>query len=75
MRKGSCCNVQGKSFVKNQKLTRQLLRDKEVRNKTLNCDICDNSTNGITSLTHHKKIHYTPEKPFDCTKCDKGFRN
>ena len=23
-------------------------------------------------LTHHKKIHYTPEKLFDCTKCGKG---
>ena len=48
---------------------------KKVRHKTLKCDICDYSTDGITSLTHHKKIHYTPEKPFDCTKCGKGFRN
>ena len=28
----------------------------------MNCDICDNSTDSTTSLTHHKKIHYTPEK-------------
>ena len=48
---------------------------KEVRHKTMKCDICDYSTDGITSLTHHKKIHYTPKKPFDCTKCGKGFRN
>ena len=41
----------------------------------MNCDICDYSTAGITSLTHHKKIHYTPEKPFDCTKCSKGPKN
>ena len=41
----------------------------------MKCDICDYSTAGITSLTHHKKIHYTPEKPFDCTKCGKGFKN
>ena len=41
----------------------------------MKCDICDYSTDGITSLTHHKKIHYTPEKPFDCNKCGKGFQN
>ena len=41
----------------------------------MRCDICDHSTDGTTSLTHHKKIHYTPEKPFDCTKCGKGSRN
>ena len=62
MRKGFCCNVQGKSFVENEELTRQLLIHKEDRHKTMKCDICDYSTNGITSLTHHKKIHYTPEK-------------
>ena len=28
----------------------------------MKCDICDYSTAGITCLTHHKKIHYTPEK-------------
>ena len=62
MRKRFCCNVWGKSFVANKKLTRQLLKHKEVRHKTMKCAICDYSTNGITSLTHHKKIHYTPEK-------------
>ena len=41
----------------------------------MKCDIKDYSTDGITSLTHLKKIHYTPEKPFDFTKCGKGFRN
>ena len=41
----------------------------------MKCDICDYYTAGITSLTHHKKIHYTPEKTFECTKCGKGFRN
>ena len=40
----------------------------------MKCDIFDYSTDGITTLTHHKKIHYTPEKPFDCTKCGKEFR-
>ena len=48
---------------------------KEVRYKTMKCYICDYSTVGITSLTHHKKIHYTPEKPFDSSKCGKGFQN
>ena len=28
----------------------------------MKCDICDYSTDGITNLTHHKKIHYTPEQ-------------
>jgi hypothetical protein len=41
----------------------------------MKCDICDYSTDGITSLTHQKKIHYTLKKPFDCTKCGNGFRN
>ena len=41
----------------------------------MKCEICDYFTSGITSLTHHKKIHYKPENPFECTKCDKGFRN
>ena len=41
----------------------------------MRCDICYHFTNGISSLTHHKKIHYTPEKIFDCTKCGKRFRN
>ena len=40
----------------------------------MTCDICDYSTDGITSLTRHKKIHYTPQKPFDCTKCGKELR-
>ena len=75
MRKGFCCHVYGKSFVENKELTRQLLTHKEVRHKTIKCDICDCSTGGITSLTHHKKMHYTPEKLFDCTKCGKEFRN
>ena len=70
-----CCNVQGKSCVENEELTRQLLTQKEVRHKTMKCDICDYSTDGITNLTHHKKIHYTPEKTFDCTKSGKEFRN
>ena len=48
---------------------------KEVRHKTMKCDIYDYSTDGITSVNHHKKIRYTPEKPFDCTKCGKGFRD
>ena len=56
-------------------MTRQLLTHKEVRHKTMKCGICDYSTNGITSLIYHKKIHYTPEKPFDSTKCGKGFQN
>ena len=55
MRKGFCCNVQGKSFVDIEELTSQLLTPKEVRHKTMKCDICDYSTNGITSLTHLKK--------------------
>ena len=62
MRQCFCCNVQGKAFVENKERTRQLLTDKEVRYKTVKYDICDYSTNGITSYTHHKKIHYTPEK-------------
>ena len=74
MRKGFCCNAWGKTFVENKELTRQLLTHKEVRHKTMKCDICDYSTDGITSLTHHKKIQYTHEKPFDCTKCGRGFR-
>ena len=41
----------------------------------MRCDICDHSTDGITSLTHHRKIYYTPEKTFDCTKWGKGFGN
>ena len=68
MRKGFCCYVQGKPFVENKELTMQLLMHKEVRHETMKCDICDYATDGITSLTHHKKIHYTPEKPFNCTK-------
>ena len=32
----------------------------------------DYSTTGITSYTHHKNIHYTPEKPFECTNVAKG---
>ena len=62
-------------MVENEELTRQLLTHKEVRHKTMKCDISDYSTDGITSLTHHKEIHYIPEKPFDCTKCGKGFKN
>ena len=61
-------------FVENQ-LTRHLLTHKEVRHKTVKCDICDYCTNGISSLNHHKKIHYPPEITFACTKCGKGFRN
>ena len=38
---------------------------KEVKHKAMNCD---------SSLTHHKKIHYTPEQPFECTNLGKGFR-
>ena len=40
----------------------------------MRCDICDYSTDGITSLTHHKKIQYTPEKPLECAKGGKGLR-
>ena len=67
-------NVWEKSSIENEELTRQLLDHKEVRYKTMKFDICDHSTDGITILTHHKKIQYTPEKKFDCTKCGKGFR-
>ena len=70
-----CCIVCGKSFVENKELTGHLLTHKEVRLKTMKCDICDSSTDGITSLNHHKKIHYPPEISFDCTKWSKGFRN
>ena len=41
----------------------------------MKCDICDYSTDSIASLLHYKKIQYTPQKPFDCTKCGKGVRN
>ena len=63
MRKGFCYNVQGISFVENEEVSRQLLTHKEVRHKTMKCDICDYSTNGIASLTHHQKIHYTLSDP------------
>ena len=64
-----------KSFVENKELTRHFLTDKEVRHKTMKCDICDYCTDGIASLNHHKKIHYPAEKTFDCNKCDKVFRS
>ena len=54
-RRKYCCNVEGKSFVDNEELIRQLLTNNAVRHKTMKCDISDYSTDGITSLSHHKK--------------------
>ena len=54
MRKSFCCNILGKSLVENEELTRQLLTHKKVRHKTMKCDICDYSTDVITSLTMFK---------------------
>ena len=75
MRKVLSCNVCGKSFLENKKLTRHLLTHEEVKHKMTKCDICDYCTGGIASLNHHKKMQYPPEITFDCTKCGKRFRN
>ena len=37
-------------------------------------NICKFSTDGITSLNHHKKIHFPPGITFDSTKFSRGVR-
>ena len=66
------CDICGRKFKRGCHLRdhKQIHERSDMR--TFICDICDKIFVSLDTLKRHKKIH-SPEKPYKCEVCSKGF--
>jgi len=71
--KPHACKHCGEKFSSSSARRQHVRTKHEQVVKTHKCDTCGYSSNQVQALKKHKRIH-TGDKPFECTMCEKYFR-